>query len=455
VTGRIELDPDVMLAVSRELAASAADVPGLVGRAIALQAGYLMSPLGESGAWAAEAAVDLQNRVDLLARADQLDLTGLTRLGFSVQDVAANASPVLDSLLALDTMIELQAQAPGPVDWSRRPLESIDDYVSRMIQTGIDRRLGPGPTGRWAGEAYQLYGSYNGTLVAGAGVLAAAQRFNLAYRGRPWVNTLAASMSGRVPSLVTTYLTGLARSSAMTAPFTASGLGNGQAVRGLMALRDPAVLTTRLADAEAFLAARGHPGLAARVPSIGPLVSRAASTAPMWFGRAWTAPGGATVARGATNLLAVARVDGLRVATSTAGAWRGLGIVGGVAATALDGYNLYLQGNPVEAFQREGAGYVADVARTGFNVSLTAAMIAPNPVTWGAVAITGVVWAGAEIVDNWPAISSAAGEARDRVVDWGSDRLDDAGEALDDVRDTVGDLASAAAESPANPMNWF
>lgn len=96
-----------------------------------------------------------------------------------------------------------------------------------------------------------------------------------------------------------------------------------------------------------------------------------------------------------------------------------------------------------------------DVARTGFNASLTAATIAPNPVTWGAVAVTGVVWAGAEIVDNWPAISNAVGEATDRVVDWGSDRLDDAEEALDDVADTVGDMASAVAESKANPMNWF
>ena len=113
------------------------------------------------------------------------------------------------------------------------------------------------------------------------------------------------------------------------------------------------------------------------------------------------------------------------------------------------------QGNPADAFRREGAGYVADLARTGFNASLTVAMIAPNPVTWGLVAVTGVVWAGAEVWDNWPAISSAVGEASDRVLDWGSDRLDDAGEAFDDVRDTAEDLESAVADSPANPMNWF
>lgn len=456
MSGRVELDPGVMLAVSTELAALAAEVPDLVRRASTLQAGHVMGPLSQSGAWAGEAAADLQDRVDLLARADQLDTAGLERLGFSVQDVAANGSPVLDSLLAVDTVLALQAQTSGPIDWSRRPLESIDDYVARMIETGITRTVGEGPAGQWAGEAYKLYDSYNGLLVAGAGTLMAAQRFNLAYRGRPWLNTLAnAARTRGAPSLVTTYLTGLARPQPMTAPFTASSMASGQGVRGLMALRDPAVLAARLTEAEEFLTLRGHPGLGARVPSLAPLVTRAASAAPLWFGQAWTAPNGATLARGSTNLLRVGWHDGLRTAASTSGAWRGLGIAGGVAATGYDAYNLYVQGDPREAFRREGAGYVADVARTGFSASLTAAMIAPNPVTWGAVAVTGLVWGGAEIVDNWPAISSAVGEASDRVVDWGSDRLDDAGDALDDVGGTIGDMGSAVADSKANPMNWF
>jgi hypothetical protein len=50
---------------------------------------------------------------------------------------------------------------------------------------------------------------------------------------------------------------------------------------------------------------------------------------------------------------------------------------------------------------------------------------------------------------------SAAGEATDHVVNWGSDRLDDVGDTLGGVRDGVGDMASAVSDSKANPMNWF
>ena len=327
--------------------------------------------------------------------------------------------------------------------------------MTRMIATGIARTVGDERTGRLAGDAYEVYSTYDGLLVASAGSMMAGQRFIWAYRGRPLLNTLANRAPAFVPSVVTEYLRTLARPSPMTAPFTSAGLANGEVVRGVLALRDPARLQATLIRVESHLAARGHPGLAARVPALAPLVSRAASAAPLWFGQAWTAPVGATVGRGATNLLTVASTNGLRAAVSTAGAWRGLGIVGGVAATGYGMANLAAQGHPADAFRREGAGYVADWGQMGFNASLTAAMIAPNPVTWGLVAVTGVVWAGAEIVDHWPAISAAAGEASDRVADWGSDRLDDAGEALDDVRDTVEDLASAAADSKANPMNWF
>ena len=100
MSGCIELDPAVMLAVSRDLEAFAAEVPALAARARALQAGHAMGLLSESAAWAGAAATDLTDRVDLLAHADHLDPGGLSRLGFSVQDVAANGSPVLDSLRA-------------------------------------------------------------------------------------------------------------------------------------------------------------------------------------------------------------------------------------------------------------------------------------------------------------------------------------------------------------------
>ncbi|MFO6452037.1 MULTISPECIES: hypothetical protein [unclassified Aeromicrobium] len=110
------------------------------------------------------------------------------------------------------------------------------------------------------------------------------------------------------------------------------------------------------------------------------------------------------------------------------GLMRGLGIVGGVYSTAVGVNNLIQQGNPIDAFEREGAGYVADVAETAFSASTTAFLIAPNPVT-GAIAVgTGLVWAGAEVVDHWDEISDGASKAWDTVTD--GDTWKDVGDKL-------------------------
>lgn len=110
--------------------------------------------------------------------------------------------------------------------------------------------------------------------------------------------------------------------------------------------------------------------------------------------------------------------DPLKFRTSGLAALRGLGIVGGVVSTGAGVANLVQQGNPIDAFEREGAGYVADVAETAFSASTTAFLIAPNPVT-GALAVgSGLVWAGAEVVDNWDDISETASKAWDAVSFW-------------------------------------
>lgn len=45
----------------------------------------------------------------------------------------------------------------------------------------------------------------------------------------------------------------------------------------------------------------------------------------------------------------------------------------------MHGVALVDQGNPVDAYRREGAAYVADVAGTAFSASTTAFLVAPNP----------------------------------------------------------------------------
>lgn len=87
--------------------------------------------------------------------------------------------------------------------------------------------------------------------------------------------------------------------------------------------------------------------------------------------------------------------------TNVSRVFRGAGIAGGAYSTVTGAIEVYQQGNPVDAFHREGAGYVADVAGTAFSASSTAFLIAPNPVTGGIMLVTGAVWVGAEVWDHY------------------------------------------------------
>ncbi|MFG2968556.1 PE-PGRS family protein [Streptomyces sp. NPDC048288] len=136
-------------------------------------------------------------------------------------------------------------------------------------------------------------------------------------------------------------------------------------------------------------------------------------------------------------------LKGVGAAARAGGFIRYAGIGGGLIATGISAANVWAQGNPREAYKKKGAGYVADVAELGFNASLTAAMIAPNPVTVGLTIGTGLIYAGAEVVDHWDDIKAGTGQA----VEWADDAASKAGEGL-----AHGARAVAKA---ANPMNWF
>lgn len=97
-------------------------------------------------------------------------------------------------------------------------------------------------------------------------------------------------------------------------------------------------------------------------------------------------------------------------------------VAGGAVSTGLGTYDVIQQGNPVDAYQREGAGYVADVASTAFSATSTAFFLFPHPALGVLVITTGLVWAGAEVVDHW-----------DEISDWVSDSWDAAGNFSSDL----------------------
>jgi hypothetical protein len=119
-----------------------------------------------------------------------------------------------------------------------------------------------------------------------------------------------------------------------------------------------------------------------------------------------------------------------------------LGIVGGIYGTGAGLYDLYTQGNPIDAFKKDKAGYVADVAKTTFTASTTAFLVAPNPVT-GAIAVgSGLVWGGAEVVDHWDGITDGASDAWNSTADAASDAWDSTTGVVSDVGGAVGGLFS-------------
>uniref|UniRef100_A0AAU2V417 PE-PGRS family protein n=1 Tax=Streptomyces sp. NBC_00003 TaxID=2903608 RepID=A0AAU2V417_9ACTN len=136
-------------------------------------------------------------------------------------------------------------------------------------------------------------------------------------------------------------------------------------------------------------------------------------------------------------------LTGLKTASKAGGVLRVAGVGMSAISTGVSFANVVAQGNPIEAYKKKGAGYVADVAEVGFNASMTAAMIAPNPVTIGLAVGTGLVYGGAKVVEHWDDIKKGAGKA----ANWVGNKASKAGHEI-----------ASGAKSVAkhlNPTSWF
>lgn len=173
---------------------------------------------------------------------------------------------------------------------------------------------------------------------------------------------------------------------------------------------------------------------------------------------------GRNVARAAeaTGNTSVARM--LQSPTTTA-TLRKAGVAGGVVSSVADARTLVDHGRPDEAFQREGAGYVADVARTGFSITSTAFLLAPTPATGAAMIATGVAWAGAEAWDHWSddvsrfvdstwdTAGALGAKALDAAGALGARAWDSATDVYDDVDRSI-EVLGAAAATLTDKLPW-
>ncbi|MGW2823263.1 PE-PGRS family protein [Streptomyces sp. NPDC001443] len=136
-------------------------------------------------------------------------------------------------------------------------------------------------------------------------------------------------------------------------------------------------------------------------------------------------------------------LKGLGAAIRTGGFLRVAGIGASAFSTGVSFANVWAQGNPINAFKEKGASYVADVAESCFNASLTWAMVSPNPISIGATIGTGLIYGGAKAIEH-------RGKIRERMrrsTHWAGEK----------VSETARGLASSVKSSAkaVNPMNWL
>lgn len=138
---------------------------------------------------------------------------------------------------------------------------------------------------------------------------------------------------------------------------------------------------------------------------------------------------------GQANLVRVGKAGGFKAAVKTAGFWRVGGVVTSAGATAFSVANIATMDHAKE-WEKSKAGYLANYAEAGFNASLTAAMVAPTPLTIGLAVGTGLVYGGLKVVEHWDDITEGA----DKAAEWVGDKASDLG---NDIADGAKKLGSA------------
>jgi hypothetical protein len=491
VTKPVFVDKHVLRATADALADLAADLPGLLAAADGLDVGGEVAQLRAAPTWASETALDLRARIGLVERMEHGD-TSFTSFKVSPEELrqmAGGSMPVDEQLYTLEAAEAARHQGrAGLLDWDGS--ENFSDWIEKVEARALAHLPLLDDKGELIQKGIHAFDEYQDLLkAAGMSSLAATtlgrtQAYSLLFKVTSrWGEAGASALEARRWALSAEWLRKgikavdsfyLAGKRTLFAPGTSMPWLKAQAVKYVLKSQ---TFEDALAAARTATNARGNQTLAARLLNTSfvrdnmdrlvaiaraPTAGRIANITGNVFGRPWTttvttAAGEETVvvARNATNLLKVAGADGVVASMRIAGGLRVLGVAGAAFATVDSGIGLAhsissgeLARNWSEGGTHGKAKVIGDIAEVGFNASLTAAMIAPNPVTWGAVAVTGVVYGGARLVEHWDDVTHAV----DQATDWAGDRIGDAAEA---VGDTLGDGVDAIKHSKLNPGNWF
>ncbi|MFI7629549.1 hypothetical protein [Microbispora rosea] len=425
-------------------------------RAWPLQASQFVTPLGEMPRWGSDTAKDLRQRAAIGRLQTGDPFAGLAWAGFPPLEIVANGNKIDPATLISVNSVADWANKTGNSDFQRKPGESLDDYLKRLEAAAISKAI-PALTPHEATVAniLKIVGDVKG--VAATVPIVTTQAVSLSrvlFHNQvlmPTINPLLAKAKGsalvKESSLVkaTPWLKTLIEGSQLKlSPKSATAPGNSLAglTRRLFMksklYRDYVAMLPHDLELEAAgkVVATGRALAGVRVNNLLNLAFGDNRLAKLLGGethagvnvqvsgeanllKVWSATADPKKMEAAAAVLKVEPTALTRLGTvaRTAGAVRALGVVGGVVSTGYSAANVVSQGDPIAAFKRNGAGYVADIAEVGFNASLTAAMICPNPVTLGATVITGAVYVGAKVVENWDDIEAGAKKVSKAIGD--------------------------------------
>jgi hypothetical protein len=361
-----------------------------------------LSPLKPMMGWTDDTAVDLRRRAAILRAENGDPKAAALYAGFKPEELKGASLPPEAMLIANASVANGDKFDSA---WlKRKPGETYQDWLQRIPGDAVAKVSGDENLGEVVGDYINL--TALASTVPGAFKMAAAGTLHLIkyFKNGTFLKapgtTLAQILKGRAPSYI---------------PARIAQLG------ARIGARTPSAILNIFAGSDKL--AQIHGG-------------------KLW---AWEAnilkvgknAGAASRVAGASRLGAFA--SGAGAALRTAGWWRATGIAGGLVSTGIGIIDVAQEGNPVAAFKRDGAGYVAKVSGTAFNASLTAAMIAPNPVTIGAAVVTGAVYGVATIVDNWDTVKKFPGKVAD-AGRWAGKKVGEGASKLVDGAKGVGEV---------------
>ena len=491
MTQGVFVDKHVLKATADALTTLAGDLPGLLSAADGLDVGGEVAQLRAAPTWASETAVDLRARIGLVERMEHGD-TSFTSFKVTpemLEQMAGGSMPVDEQLYTLEAAEVAKGEGEhGLLDWDGS--QNFSDWIEKIEARALSHLPLLDDQGELIEKGIHAFDEYQDLLTAGGMASLAVtnvsktQAYSLLFKVTSrWGEAGATALEGRSWALQAEWLRkGIAAvdnfylggKRTLFAPGTTMPWLKAQAVKYILKSQS---FEDALSAARTATNARGDATFGAKILNNSfikanmdrlvdiakaPTAGRIANITGNIFGRPWTTTvvNGSevetvVVARNATNLLKVAGADGVMASLKVAGGLRVLGVAGSAFATVDSGIGLYssIKSGEFSRNWNEGgtqgkAKVIGDIAEVGFNASLTAAMIAPNPVTWGAVAVTGVIYGGARLVEHWDDVTNAVSDA----ADWTGDKISDAADA---VGDTIGDGVEAIKDSKLNPGNWF